>query len=579
MQNFSTNTNKGNSSDNLRISFLFWMVLVFAIVCTYQLFSKSVIEHENYIAMAKDQYIIEKQLPSSRGIIYFNDKNSISGSYPMAINEDKFQVLVIPKNIIDKNKTASELSKLLSLDEKELYESINNDKPYIPPIAKRQSLETIIKILDLKLDGVVIMAEKVRLYPEDSLASHILGFLDAEDIGRYGLEGFYNQELTGKNGEIVAEKDIFGRLITEGSKVDPEDGSDIYTTIDRNIQYMATEYLKKNISEMEAQKGNIIIVEAKTGRIVAMASMPDYNSNTYYDTAKDHPDYFTNPIVSNVYEPGSIMKPIIMSMAIDMGKIEPDTEDVFGGAAYVQGYTIQNARERTFGRETMTKVLENSDNVAMVWVSQKLSFLEMREYFQKYGFGKLTNIDIEGESEGQLSEIENWSEISRATMAFGQGISVTPLQMVMAYQAIANNGMLLKPYLVDKIIKANGEQIENKPVEVGQIIKKETAEKLSGMLVSVVDNGYDLQGKVPGYKVAGKTGTAQIAKADGGYEEKEFIHSFAGFFPANDPKYAMLIILDRPKKYNFASSTIAPYYSKLSQWLLNYAQIKQTEPF
>jgi len=576
---FNTNSNLGkrNSSDEKRISFLIWGAIFLTFFCSYELFSKSVLEHKNYLAMAKDQYIIEKQLPSSRGLIYFSDKNSYGGYYPMATNEDKYQVLVVPKNIKDKTSTAQQLAKILNIDEKELFDAINNDKPYIPPIAKKQSKETVANILGLKLDGVMIMAEKDRLYPEDNLASQIVGFLDAENVGRYGVEGYYNNNLTGKSGEIVGEKDIFGRFISEENKINPQNGDNLYLTIDRNIQYMAMQYLNKNMSEMKADRGSIIIVEAKTGKIMAMASNPDYNPNSYFDTAKDHPDYFTNPIISNEYEPGSIMKPIVMSMAIDSGKVQPDTEDIFGGSVTVQGYTIQNAMFRTFGKETMTKVLENSDNVAMVWVSQKLDFSEMRKYFEKYGFGKITDIDLDGEAAGNLLAIDDWRDISRATMAFGQGVSVTPLQMVMAYQAIANEGKLMKPYIVDKIVKDNGDVVETQPKQIEEVVSRETANKVKDMLVSVVDNGYDLQGKVAGYKVAGKTGTAQIPKSDGGYEETDTIHSFAGFLPANDPKYVVLIILNRPKKFNFASSTIAPYFSKIASWLLNYAEIKPTE--
>lgn len=577
MYNAGRNTkNYQASTEDKRISFVIAGILLLAIIYTCQFFSKSVLDHSSCMAQAEKQYIVEEELPSTRGIIYASDKYSAGSYYPIALNEDTYQISVVPKNIENKEAVASTLADILKIDKKEIFDQINNDKPYIPPIAKKQSKEVANAVLNADLIGVIVKAEQSRIYPEDNLLSKISGFVDAGMTGRYGIEGYYNKELTGIGGEITAEKDILGRFISVGNKTDAQDGADLYLTVDRNVQYSAVEYLKKAVDEMQADRGSVTIVEPKTGKIVAMASIPDYDPNTYSKTAQEHDDYFTNTVISNVWEPGSIMKPIVMSMAIDQGKVEPDTTDDFAGSVTIQGYTIKNAKDRTFGHETMTKVLENSDNIAMTWVADKMSDEEMYNYFTDYGFGDIDNIDLEGEASGYLLPLEDWSKISHATMSFGQGISATPLQMAMAYAALANNGKLMKPYIVDKIIKADGEELVNDPEEIKQVIKPETAKKVTDMLVSVVDNGYDLQGKVKGYKVAGKTGTAQIADDKGGYDENSYIHSFAGFFPAEDPKYAMLIILEKPKKYNFASSTCAPYFSALAQWLLNYSETKPT---
>lgn len=566
------NFEKRNSTINTRISFLFLVIIVSAIVFTTQLFMKSVWQHDTLVALAKDQYIVEKKLPYERGNIYVKDDKYPGGYFPLALSQDRYQILVVPKNVKDYRKTAKIISEIIGQDENKIYEKINNDKLYIPPVAKNLEKNKADEILKSNLEGVMIATEQSRLYPEDDLASQVIGFVDAEGIGRYGIEGYYNSELTGKSGEISAEKDILGRFISIGNQIDPEDGSHIYSTIDRNIQYISQRYLKRAISEMEAENGEIIIIDPNTGKILSMASTPGFNPNTYYETAEEHPDYFGNSVISNVWEPGSIMKPIVMSMAIDLGKVEPDTKDNFGGSVTIQGYTIRNAMDRTFGNETMTKVLENSDNIAMTWLGKKMSDEEMYNYFNNYGFGRVSNIDLGGEASGHMLDLPDWREISHATMTFGQGISATPLQMVMAYGALANGGKLMKPYMVDKIVKSNGEEINITPEEQGQVIKKETSQKIKEMLVSVVDNGYDLQGKVEGYKIAGKTGTAQIPNKSGGYEENDFIHSFIGFFPADNPKYAMLIVLEKPKKFNFASSTCAPYFSQIARWLLNYSE-------
>ncbi len=572
----ANNFQKRNSMIETRISFLVLAIIIFIVIFTAQFFSKSILDHTSISAWAKDQYIIEEQLPYERGEIFLSDKKYPSGYYPMALNDDRYQVLVVPKNVVNPRNTADKLSQMIGKDSNEIFDEINNDKLYVPPIAKGLDKEKADAIVQANLEGVMIMAEQARLYPEDNLASQVMGFVDAGGIGRYGLEGYYNDDLTGKSGEISAEKDILGRFISIGSQVDPEDGANIYSTIDRNIQYVSQEYLKNAISEMQADDGTIIIVNPEDGSILSMASTPDFNPNEYDKVAEEHPDYFTNSVVSDVWEPGSIMKPIVMSMAIDLGKVEPDTQDNFGGSVTIQGYTIKNAMDRTFGRETMTKVLENSDNIAMTWLSQKMSDEEMYNYFSDYGFGNYSGIDLEGDATGYILDLADWREISHATMSFGQGISVTPLQMVMAFSTLANDGKLMKPRVVNKIVKSNGEEINIGPEEVKQVVKEETANKITDMLVSVVNNGYDLQGRVEGYKIAGKTGTAQIPDENGGYKEKEFIHSFAGYFPADDPQYTMLIILKNPKKYNFASSTCAPYFSKLARWLLNYSEIKPT---
>lgn len=577
MQTYSYNTNIRNSSDDKRISFLIWIVYAILAFYLFQFFSKTILEHQAILDLAKDQYIIEKEIPSTRGLIYLSDKKNQTGYYPVAINEDRYEVLVVPKNIKDKSDAAKKLASALGLDEKNLYDSINNDKLYIPPIAKKLTKDKAKEIIDLGVDGVIITNEQIRSYPEDNLASQTIGFVDNEANGKYGLEGYYNEELTGSSGEVVAEKDILGRFISIESQTNAKNGLNIYSTIDRNIQYIVTQYLNDAIKEMSAVRGTAIVVDPKTGKILAMASNPDYNPNTFFETAKEHPDYFLNPMVSNAWEPGSIMKPIVMSSAIDLGKVEPDTTDTFGGYAVVQGYEIHNAKDRAFGTETMTEVLQNSDNIAMIWVSKKMSDEEMYKYFTNFGFGATTNIDMEGEATGTLVALDQWREINHATMAFGQGIATTPLQMVMAYAALANNGILMKPYVVDKIQKSDGEFITTAPQEVRQVVSKETAKKITDMLVSTVEKGYDIGGKIAGYRVAGKTGTAQVANPDGGYDENKYIHSFAGYFPADDPQFVVLIVLDNPTKYNFASSTVAPVFADLAKWLLNYAEIKPTQ--
>lgn len=540
----------------------------------YQLFAKSVLEHDHFIALAQNQYIIEREIPSSRGRIYVQDLKTNLGYYPITLNEEKYQVLVIPKNMKDKSDASQKLAQILDLDKQELYEKINNDKVYIPPIAHKLSKDKADEILNLNLGGVLITSEEIRTYPENNFASQVIGFVDAEGKGRYGLEDYYDSELTGSAGEITAEKDTLGRFISIGEKIEPQNGADLYLTIDRNIEYMAQKYLDEAIEEFQADNGSITIVEADTGRVLAMAASPNYNPNVYNEVARDHPDYFTNPIVSDVWEPGSVFKTVSMATALDLGKIEPDTEETFSNMTVVQGYEIHTAEDKSFGRETMTNCLENSDNVCLVWVMDQVGNDDFLDYLNKFGFGEKIGIDLGSESTGSVLEKKDWRDISRATMSFGQGISATPLQMTMALASLGNGGYLMKPYILDRMIKSNGEVIKNEPKEIRQVISNETSKKITAMMVSVVENGHGKKAKVPGYQIAGKTGTAQIPNPNGGYLENEHIGSFGGFFPADNSRFAMLVKLDKPKNVEWAEQSAAPTFGKMAKWLLDYYEIK-----
>lgn len=563
-----------NSISLKRISFLIGAIIFVSLIFGWQLFSKSVLDHGKYTALAEDQYIVERKIPSSRGIVYARDIKEKSQYYPLALNEEKYQVLVVPKNIKDKSRVAEVLGTHLSLDQKELFDKINNDKSYIPPITHKLDKSKAEEILNLNIVGVLIISEEDRIYPEGNLASQTIGFVDSEGKGQYGIEGYYNEELSGNSGEMKAEKDTLGRLMSIGQEIPAQNGADLYLTIDRNAQYMAQKYLAESMKTYEAENGSITVVEVKTGKILVMAASPGYDPNTYYDTAKDHSDYFTNPIIANSWEPGSVFKTISMSVALDLGKVQPDTDGTFSNMTVVQGYEIHTAQDKAFGHETMTNCLENSDNVCLVWVADKIGNDDFLSYLQKFNFGALMGIDSQGEAGGTVLAKNNWRDVSRANMSFGQGIAVTPLQMTMALAALGNGGHLMKPYIVDKMVKPDGEITENNSQEIKQVISEESSKKITSMMVSVVENGHGKKAKVIGYSIAGKTGTAQIANPAGGYLETDHIGSFGGFFPADDPQFAMLVKLDKPKNVEWAEQSAAPTFGKMAVWLLNYYQIK-----
>lgn len=545
-------------------------MLLIAVI--FRLFQKQVVEHDAYVAMAKNQQVTSKENLAKRGSVLIHDDLESSGStIEAALDIDKYEVSVVPKNLKDKKDTATKLSSILGIGYDEIFNKINNDKVYLPPLAQGLASEVADKINKEDITGVIVSPQFSRYYPENNLLSQVLGFVNADGKGTYGIENYYNSELTGYSGKTTAEKDTLGRMIDVLSTDPPKDGDTIVLTIDRSVQYFVEKALEKALTDYQADSGSIIIVEPKTGRIIAMANKPDFNPNEYSKITAENLGVFVNQAIAGAWEPGSIMKPITMAAAIEQGKVTPETTGDYGNYVTVDGHEIHTATDVAYGHETMTQVLENSDNVAMVDVSNKLGNQAEYDNLVKFGLLNKTGIDTSGETVGQVPKLKDWRNISRATISFGQGITVTPIQIIMAYAALANGGKLVEPHLVDKIISSTGEETNIQPKEVSQVISAETAAKIRDMLVSVVVNGHGKKAAVPGFSVAGKTGTAQIAKADGsGYEEELFNGSFAGFAPANDPKFAMIVRLNKPKTVKFAESSATPVFGQIANYLLNY---------
>jgi len=555
-----------NQSWKKRIQILVMLALIVTVILGYRLFQKQIVEYGSYLALAENQYIVKKDLPAVRGQIYFSDM------FPAATNTRLYQVVAVPRQIKDKSETAEKLALILGLGKKEIFDSINNDK-YYALLKHRLSEEDGQKVADLKIKGVTVIPESIRFYPEGQLASQVLGFVDAGNDGRYGIEGYYNDELKGIGGEVFGEKDTKGRLFDVDTRLEPRDGSDFILTLNHDIQYKAEEIIAWAVKNYEADSGTIIISEPQTGKILSMANVPTYDPNNFNKVPQDQQEIFNNNAITAAWEPGSVFKPLIMAAALNEGKVEPDTEGVFSNLVVVNGYEIHTSTDKAYGQETMTQVLENSDNVAMVWVSEQLGKDLMDKYVRDYGFGRKTGIELDTENPGKVEDVRYWSEMLRATSAFGQGLTVTPLQLINAIGSIANGGKLMQAYVVDKVIDYSGKEEPRQPKEIGRILKEDTAKKVTEMMVSVVENGHGKKAAVPGYKIAGKTGTAQVAKPGGGYYDDRHIGSFVGFAPANDPKFVILVRLDNPKNVSWAEESAAPTFGKMAEWLLKYLGI------
>lgn len=610
LQNRKLYLKKGDN--NKRLKLICTVIFLFAGIIVWRLFSLQILDHNFYSALAAGQHEIYQSLFPERGKILMQEVVSTNNSgnnelYPLATNQSLYVVYADPRKIKNAEELAKTLADIFSAEEaadqknakegredsaedellaeerkKKLEEEIlfklkKENDPY-EPLRRRLSETTIEKIKELKVEGLGFTPEEVRFYPEKNIGSHFLGFVGFKDdkkVGQYGLEGYFNSELAGTQGYLESEKDVAGRWIPVSGRrwQKAEDGSDLVLTIDRNIQFFVCDKLQKNVQRHGADGGTVIVMEPKTGAILAMCSYPDFDPNEY-SKVKDV-NVFNNPAIFYQYEPGSVFKAITIAAALDVEKITPNTTYIDEGFIQIDGWTIKNSDEKAHGEQTMTQVLDESLNTGAVFAVSQIGTEVFRKYVSDFGFGTLTGIELDFETAGNIDSLNRKGRIWSATASFGQGITVTPIQMVTAFAAIANGGKLVKPYIVDEIRKNDGEIImKTAPKVVRQVISSRTATLLGGMLTSVVEKGHGKKASVPGYYVAGKTGTAQVPKKDGsGYEKDVTIGSFVGFAPVNDPKFVMLVKIDHPRTTIWAESTAAPLFGEIAKFVLNYLKV------
>jgi cell division protein FtsI/penicillin-binding protein 2 len=548
-----------------------------------RLFSLQILQYDYYSALAQGQHQLYQTLFPQRGEIFMQDlsakqRNQENYYSPLAINKEFQQVYLVPKDIPDQEKEtlAEQLAQILDLDKEVILQRINKpDDPY-EPLKHKVSQEKAEEIKNLRVKGLELAAETWRYYPNQSLAAHLIGFVGMtgeKKIGQYGLEGYYENELKGQPGFLTGEKDTAGYWIPSlNQRVEPaRDGADLVLTIDQNIQFKAERELSQIVEQWQAEGGTIIIMEPATGAIRAMANWPSFDPN-HYSQVEDI-NIFLNPASQKVYEPGSVFKPITMAAGLDSNKITPETVYQDKGQIRIKGSVIRNVDGKVYNQQTMTQVLEKSLNTGAVFVQQLVGEEIFQDYVQRFNFHQPTGIDLASEASGDIYNLFTGREINLATISFGQGITVTPLGLITALGAIANEGKLMRPFVVEKIIQPDGQEIVTQPQVVSQVIFPQTAEQLTKMLVSVVDNGYGRPAQVKGYSIAGKTGTAQIPDLEKGGYSDETIHTFVGFAPAFDPQFIILIKLDKPQGIRFASDSVGPVFKRLAKYLFNYLEI------
>lgn len=567
-------TLKEKTDNRLRFIAVFFLAVALAIIT--KLFFLQIIQYDYYRTLALNSHEIYKQLHPKRGEIFFQDTRNKT-LFPAAINRQYYLIFAVPKDIKPEeiSTTVDKLIKILNLPETDreiLNKKLSKTNDLYEPVAKKIDSNTYEKLKAEKLPGIYANEQEYRYYPEQNLAGPILGFsrLDdagTEQIGSYGTEGYWNKILSGRKGFAIGERGAFGSLVTmsDHSQVNAQDGADLILTIDRSLEYKACSLLQKGLDEYQAKSASLVMMNPKTGAILAMCSLPDFNPNEY-SQVKDIRQY-NNTAIFTAYEPGSVFKPITMSAGVDLGLVTPNTTFNDPCVRVYGGYPIRNAQNKCYGTQTMTQVLENSVNTGMMFVADKLGHERLGDYAKKYGFGQKTGIELSPESSADISSLDKNGEIYAAVGSFGQGLTATPLQIAAAYSAIANQGLMPKPYIVSEVRYPDGKKEITTPQDSTSVISARTAKLISGMLVSVVENHYRAA-KIPGYYVGGKTGTAQIAEA-GKYSIDRTNHTFAGFAPASNPQFVLVVKYEEPQR-QWAEQTTLPVFRDLLNFALQY---------
>ncbi len=534
---------------------------------------------------------------------------------------EETSIFANPTLIIDPISTAKSLSTLLNLETENLERLLSRRPKRYEKIAAKIAPQITKRIEELKVNphykdilrGVVLKDEHWRYYPEKRLASQVLGFTDFKGVGQYGVEGYFNHILKGESGFIYGATNTRGqRILGENSNItQARDGADILISIDRIIQNQVEKILEEDLKRFDADSGQVIVIEPQTGKILAMAHAPSFDPNEFgkaylrYEIPPEQeqtdredetfnqriptiveesryyryfnkwgPTVFRNKIVSDLYEPGSVMKAVTMAAAINTDEVSPNTIYQDTGPIEVEGFVIRNSDNVYAGPTSMVSVINRSLNTGIAFITKKMGRKLWYDYLKKFGFGDYTDIQLDGELKGTIKFWQDWAESELITQGFGQGISSTPLQMAVAFSALANGGYLAKPILVEEIKYPNGDIKKFHPEQIRRVISDETYHKIKSMLLNAVNNGVARGARVKGYSVMGKTGTSQTYSNGKALEGLgTTVTSFAGFGPFSEPKFVVLVKYDYPKVSQWGSETAAVTFRSIAEFLFNYFEI------
>jgi cell division protein FtsI/penicillin-binding protein 2 len=534
-----------------------------------QLVRWQIFEHYRLVALAESERQGILTIPARRGEI--RDRNG----HLLAADIVQYDVSASPKIIGDPESVADRLSTLLSIPRDELLQTLKSDAVWTP-LAQAVSQSIGETLLKADIVGLQIEPRIKRVYPEEDMGAHILGFVNNSGTGFYGIEGYYNDLLRGQPGAQAGERTPFGGIIPLGTNrlVPPVNGATLYLTIDRSVQHLIESELEQAVNRYGGQGGAVVVLNPKTGAVLGMASYPTYNPNDY--SVSDE-KLFLDPIVSEQYEPGSVFKIITMAAGLDARVVTPEATIYDGGRIEVGGRIIYNWDRQGHGVVDMTDVLAKSLNVGVAQVAVSLGRDRFYTYLKRFGFGQLTEIDLSSEGPGTLKtpKATDWPPSNLGVNSFGQAVAVTPLQIAVAIAAVANDGLLMKPYVVQRTV-TNEREIVARTTPVRQAVSQETAVNLTQMLATALERA-NSEALLPGYRVAGKTGTSEIP-IPGGYHPTLTLTSFAGYLPADDPQVLVLVIIDRPTTSRWGSQTAAPTFKRIVEQLVILLDIPPNGP-
>lgn len=563
------------SKDRIDFVLLIWFIITLIILG--RAFYIQVVRHSYYVTMADNQYISKIPMNFDRGSIYFSRfKGAV---VPAAQLRTTYRLAVDPAQITNADAVYTKISSVITLDKDEfIAKATKTNDPY-EEVAKDVSQDDAALLKSKNIKGLSFIKDNKRSYPQDSVGSKLIGFVGSDGVhvkGQYGLERYYDDVLTRHSDDVSVN--FFAELFTDIKKTivsntDQQEG-DIVLTIDAEAERVLHQTLVETRATWNSDTVGGIIMDPQTGRIIAMDALPTYDPNEF--TQVKDSNEFLNQNISGVYEMGSIIKPITMASAIDSGAVD-ENKTTYNDTGFrdLNGYKVRNFDGKPRGPgTTMQTILDKSLNVGIVFLVEQLGAKRFQEYFKKFGIGSETGIDLPTEASGLTKNLDSPVFVDSATAGFGQGIAITPIQTIRALAVLGNGGKLVSPHVVDSIIYQNGD-VKKITIEDGdQVISASTSERISRMLVHVVDTALkNGTYKMDHYAIAAKTGTAQMVQSGGGYYEDRYLHSFFGYFPAYDPKYIIFLFQTYPKGAEYASATLTDPFFKLVKFLISYYEL------
>ncbi|MCH7517818.1 MAG: PASTA domain-containing protein [Candidatus Dadabacteria bacterium] len=548
-----------------RVFIVATLLIALFIMVSVKALELQILDRERAFKIARKQHHGTSTLLPRRGKIF--DRNGKE----LAVNIDVKSVYANPKKVTNPSETAKILSEKLNLSQKKILDRVSSDKSFVW-IKRLADSESVEELQNLDITGLGYIPEPKRIYPNGHLMGQVIGITDIDSIGIEGIEYRYDRLLTGKTRKITLKRDARGhKILNDPSEIQEIDqyktsGHDIVLTIDSQIQYIVERQLKEGIEEVGGEKGIAIIMNPETGEVLAMASYPFLDPNNF---SKFPEVNRRNLPIWYAHEPGSTMKVFLASSALDDKKVNPNSKfNCENGRRRIGSAVIRDIKPR--GTLTVAEIVKYSSNIGASKIGELLGRDKYYKYLNKFGFGKTTGIGLPGESSGILAAPRKWGPIELATISFGQGISVTSLQLVTALSAIANGGYLMKPYVIEKIVGPDGNVIEqNSPEVVTRVISYDTSYQMKQIMQGVVENGTGKKAQIPGFSVAGKTGTAQIPNPkSGGYYSDRYIASFIGFAPVEDPEIVMVVVVEAPRKKTHGGSVAAPIFKQIAEKVL-----------